>query len=142
MLFNRVLARRVSEGSWRRAMPGEALMLDGSNSVFNQPQADADIDARLSAMDLHPTGPMWGDGDPIASGEALALEQSVLSGCGEWCDGLGAAGLKSARRALRVPLADLDVVLEDSHRLTVSFALPAGAYATMAVRELIDGDPV
>jgi len=139
MLFNRVLARRVEDGNWCRAIPGEALMLDGSHSVFNQPREDADIDARLAAMDLHPTGPMWGDGDPIASGEALALEQSVLSGCAEWCDGLAAAGLKSARRALRVPLAELEVALEDSRRLTISFALPAGAYATMAMREIIDG---
>ena len=142
MLFNRVLARRVSEGSWCRAIPGEALMLDGSHSVFNQPQEDADIDARLAAMDLHPTGPMLGDGERIASGEALALEQSVLSGCAEWCGGLVGAGLKSARRALRVPLAELDVVVETSRRLTISFALPSGAYATMAVRELIDAGPV
>ena len=142
MLFNRVLAHRVSEGNWCRAIPGEALMLDGSQSVFNQPRADADIDARLTAMDLHPTGPMWGEGDAMASGEALALEQSVLSGCADWCDGLGAAGLKSARRALRVPLGDLEVALESPQRLIISFALPAGAYATMAVRELIDTSPL
>ena len=142
MLFNRVLAERVSSGNWCRAVPGEALMLDGSHSVFNQPTADADIDARLATMDLHPTGPMWGDGDPIASGEALALEQSVLSGWAEWCDGLGTAGLKSARRALRVPLAELEVGLETSQRLMIAFVLPAGAYATMAVRELIDTNPV
>ncbi|MEE9266399.1 MAG: tRNA pseudouridine(13) synthase TruD [Gammaproteobacteria bacterium] len=142
MLFNRVLARRVHEGSWRRALPGEALMLDGSHSVFKLAEPDADIDGRLVRMDLHPTGPMWGRGDPLASGEALALEEAALAGCAGWCDGLDAAGLESARRALRVPLAELSVVFEATDRLMVSFALPAGAYATMAMRELIDSDPV
>ena len=140
MLFNCVLAHRVSEGNWRSAIPGEALMLDGSHSVFNQAVADPDIDGRLARMDLHPTGPMWGEGDAIASGEALALEQSALSGCAPWCDGLLAARLKSARRALRVPLTELEVAFESANRLTISFALPAGAYATMAIRELVDTD--
>jgi len=142
LLFNRVLARRVHDGSWRRALPGEALMLDGSHSVFTLTEPDADIDGRLARMDLHPTGPMWGRGEPLACGEALALEEAALAGCSAWCRGLDAAGLKSARRALRVPLRELEVGFEAADRLMVSFALPAGAYATMAVRELIDSDPV
>jgi tRNA pseudouridine13 synthase len=140
MLFNCVLAHRVNEGNWCRAIPGEALMLDGSHSIFNQAEPDAIIDGRLARMDLHPTGPMWGDGDALACGNALALEQSVLSGCNAWCEGLAAAGLKCARRALRVPLIELEVAFESTDRLTISFALPAGAYATMAVRELVDTD--
>ncbi len=142
MLFNRVLARRVAEGSWCRALPGEALMLDGSHSVFNLAEPDADIGARLARMDVHPTGPMWGRGDALASGEALALEEAALAGCAAWRDGLDAAGLKRARRALRVPLAELGVAFEATDRLMVSFALPAGAYATMAVRELVDSEPL
>ena len=142
MLFNHVLARRVREGSWRRALPGEALMLDGSNSVFHLAEPDADIDGRLARMDVHPTGPMWGSGDALTSGEALALEEAALAGCAAWCDGLGAAGLRSARRALRVPVAELGLVFEAADRLTVSFVLPAGAYATMAVRELVNTDSV
>jgi tRNA(Glu) U13 pseudouridine synthase TruD len=43
---------------------------------------------------------------------------------------------------LRVPLAELGVAFEAADRLLVTFVLPAGAYATMAVRELIDSDPV
>lgn len=140
MLFNRVLAQRVCEGNWRCAIAGEALMLEGSHSVFNMPVPDAEMDARLSAMDVHPTGPMWGRGDALACGEALALEASVLSGCARWCDGLDAAGLKHARRALRVAVAELDVAFESANRLSLSFVLPSGAYATMVMRELVDVD--
>ena len=142
MLFNRVLAHRVRDGSWQRALPGEALMLDGSNSVFTVSEVDADIEARLARLDLHPTGPLWGSGDALAAGEALALEASVLAECAPWCDGLIAARLEHARRALRVPLASLEVAFEAPDRLLLSFALPAGAYATMAVRELVNTQPV
>lgn len=142
MLFNRVLAHRVREGNWHCAIPGEALMLEGSHSVFSLAAPDAEINARLAQMDVHPTGPMWGRGDPLACGEALALEESVLSACGPWCDGLGAAGLKYARRALRVAVAELDLAFQSADRLSLTFALPAGAYATMVVRELVETDPV
>ena len=140
MLFNRVLARRVRDGSWRRALPGEALMLDGSRSVFNVAETDADIEARLASLDVHPSGPLWGRGDALARGEALALEASELAQCGAWCDALLAAGLEHARRALRVPLSGLEATFEAPDRLLLAFALPAGAYATMAVRELVDID--
>jgi tRNA pseudouridine13 synthase len=140
MLFNRVLARRVRDGSWRHAVPGEAVMLDGSHSVFHLSEPDAETDARLARMDVHPSGPLWGSGDAMARGQALALEESVLRDCAPWCQGLGGAGLKHARRALRVPLAELEVAFEMPDRLSVGFVLPAGAYATMAVRELVDTD--
>lgn len=140
LLFNRVLARRVRDGSWRRALAGEALMLDGSHSVFAITEPDADIEARLAALDLHPTGPLWGSGEPLAGGEALALESGVLAECGAWRDALSGAGLRHARRALRVPLAGLELDFEAPDRPVVGFALPAGAYATMALRELVNVD--
>jgi tRNA pseudouridine13 synthase len=142
MLFNRVLARRITDGSWRSALPGEVLMLDGSHSVFTQEAPDATIEARLARLDLHPTGPLWGGGETLARGAALALETAALEGCAEWCEALDAAGLAGARRALRVPVAELDAAFESADCLTLGFVLPAGAYATMTVRELVDSPPV
>lgn len=136
LLFNRVLARRVRAATWDRALPGEALMLDGSHSVFPSAAPGTDIVARLERLDLHPTGPLWGVGDPLASDAALAEEHAALTGCDPWCEGLAAAGLEAARRALRVRLGGLEVDFEAPDRIAVSFDLPAGAYATMAIREL------
>ena len=141
MLFNRVLARRVVDGTWRRALPGEAVMLDGTNSVFPMDEPDADIEERLERLDVHPTGPMWGEGDALATGEASRVETEALAECGAWRDGLVAARLDAARRALRVPVAELEVAFEDADRLSLSFVLPAGAYATMAIRELVESEP-
>ena len=137
MLFNRVLAERVSAGTWNRVLPGEMVMLDGTHSIFPVTVPDTDIIERCAAMDLHPTGPMGGRGEPMATDVALAAETAALTGCEPWCEGLAAAGLDAARRALRIRLTELEVGFEASDRLRVSFVLPAGAYATMAIRELV-----
>ncbi len=142
MLFNRVLARRVRDGSWRRAIAGETLMLDGSNSVFTVAEPDAEIEARIARLDLHPTGPLWGGGACLATGEALALETSALADCAGWCEALVGAGLAHARRALRVPVAGLEVTFEAPDWLLIDFELPPGAYATMVLRELVDTRPM
>jgi len=144
MLFNRVLAHRVGDGSWQQALPGEALMLDGSRSVFPAPEPgdarDDDVGARLARLDVHPTGPLWGRGDRLARGAALAVETSVLAACTRWCDGLEEAGLEHARRALRVRVSDLEAEFEAGTGLVLAFTLPAGAYATMVLRELVESE--
>jgi tRNA pseudouridine13 synthase len=130
-LFNRVLALRVARGDWNRLLPGEWAMLNGTHSVFAVPDpADPDLLRRLAEGDLHPTGPLWGRGEPPVQAEAGAVERTALAGCGEWRSGLEAAGLTQERRALRV----LPAALEWSHlpdaAVGLRFVLPAGSYAT------------
>ncbi len=137
MLFNRVLAARVRDGSWRRALAGEVLMLQGSHSVFAVEAPDADIHARLAALDVHPTGPLWGRGSSRVTDEALAIELAALEPCHEWQQGLEHAGLDQSRRPLRVAVETLETSFSEPQSMTVSFALPAGAYATMVARELL-----
>jgi len=137
-LFNEVLSRRVKEGTWNQALPGEALMLNGSHSFFIADEIDETIHARLAENDIHPTGPLWGRGALACHGEALALEQGVLSVYGEWCAALEKAGLEQERRALRLPVRDLSWVIDTEQRvLTLSFMLDAGSYATTVLRELV-----
>ena len=60
-LFNRVLAQRVADGSWAEARVGDLLAFTDSRSFF--PAAEAECsDPRLAILDLHPTGPLWGEG--------------------------------------------------------------------------------
>ena len=66
-LFNQVLAARVADGSWASAQVGDLLAFTDSRSFF--PAAEAECaDPRLAVLDLHPTGPLWGEGDSPASG--------------------------------------------------------------------------
>ncbi|MDX1376994.1 MAG: tRNA pseudouridine(13) synthase TruD [Burkholderiales bacterium] len=138
LLFNRVLARRVAAGTWQRALAGECLMLAGSHSIFTAHSPDADIEARLKALDVHPTGPLCGRGTPPASAAAAAAEAEALTGCGEWIEGLQRAGLEHARRALRVVPGEARAEAGAGDTLRVAFTLPPGAYATMVLRELGD----
>ena len=137
-LFNRVLARRVGDGSWDRALDGEVWMLDGSRSVFGPQPFDDALAARLAAFDIHPTAPLWGRGEPRSMGEALALELAALDGdtAQRLRAGLEAAGLKQERRATRLRPSEPGWDWLDADVLRLRFALPPGAYATSVLAEL------
>lgn len=135
-LFNQVLARRVRDGSWHRALDGEVLILDGRGSVFPAEAIDEALAARVDAGELHPTGPLWGRDGPRPGGTVAALEEAVAAEWDRLAAGLEQAGLEMARRSLRlVPRALTWGLEEDDCRLT--FSLPAGEYATTLVRELL-----
>ncbi len=136
-LFNRLLARRIEAGCWDRALPGEVLMLAGSNSFFTIGEPDAVIQNRLDRFDLHPSGPLHGRGGPALLGLAGGIEEAVLEADPELVAGLEESGLKAARRSLRLPVQDLVWGFDDEATLTLDFTLPAGAYATALLRELI-----
>lgn len=139
-LFNRYLAARISDGSWDQALPGEVLMLDGSHSVFACPQPDATILERLARHDLHPSGPLWGAGESLATAAALAGETALAAAETQLCAGLAAEGLKQERRALRLVPAQLHGEAIGEAAVQFEFTLPAGAYATTVLHELV-GNP-
>ena len=137
-LFNRVLAARVDAGCWDIGLDGEVWMLDGSRSVFGPEPWTPDLQARLAAFDIHPTGPLWGRGATRATGDALALETAALSD-GDGPDlqsGLEAAGLKQERRANRLRPGALRWEWRDGPALWLGFDLPAGCYATTVLHAL------
>jgi tRNA pseudouridine13 synthase len=136
LIFNAVLSERIAAGTWERAQPGEPVGLDGSGSWFIAVAGDVSLAERLDALDVHATGPLWGRGDPPGYGPGKALEQSVAAGFPVFAAGLAAAGLEQERRALRVRVRDLAWQLDDA-ALELAFGLPAGAYATAVLRELV-----
>jgi len=137
-LFNEVLSRRVSDGSWNLPLPGEALMLAGSHSFFVADEIDATILARIEENDIHPSGPLWGRGELASRAEARELEMEVLAAHNDWCGALEKEGLEQERRALRLPVQDLSWIIDAERQvLTLSFMLDAGSYATTVLREVV-----
>ena len=136
-LFNAVLARRIGEGTWNQLIPGEVLMLAGSHSIFPAGEVDQTLRQRVADFDLHPTGPLWGAGELLSSGAVRALEEAVADEWPIFRDGLPAAGLKQERRALRLLVAEARLELPEPGVAVVEFQLPAGAYATTVLRELV-----
>jgi tRNA pseudouridine13 synthase len=136
-LFNRVLAARVAEGSWQRAQVGDLLAFTDSRSFFPAGEAECN-DPRLAILDLHPTGPQWGAGDSPASGATGVLEQAVAQSEAALRDWLVRAGMEHERRILRLPIGGLTWHYPEPDILQLEFVLPAGCFATVLVRELVD----
>jgi len=138
LLFNRVLASRIGVATWDQPEPGDWMALAGSRSGFKlDGPADETILRRCREMDIQPTGPLWGLGEPLVSDGVLQLESACLAPCRLWCEGLERHGLKQERRPLRVPAGDLSWEIGEGE-MTLSFSLPKGSYATALLRELID----
>lgn len=137
LVFNAVLARRVGEGSWARLEAGDVANLDGKGSVFEVGAPDAALEARVAALDVHPTGPLWGAGEPRVRGRIAALEQEVAAGFAAVCAGLVGERVDMARRPLRVAVRELAHGLEGDV-LVLRFGLTAGSFATTVLRELVD----
>jgi len=139
-LFNLILAQRVEQANWQRALSGDVFKLDGSNSSFTGDSNDASLPARVEQGDIHPTGIMWGRGGKVATAEAGAIENAVIAVNASMADGLLAFDLEADRRALRTLPRDLSWQWLDK-QLKLSFALPAGSYATALLREIIGDAP-
>jgi len=136
-LFNCVLSRRVVEGNWQAAVPGEALLQPHSGSSLTLRVISDEIRERIAKGLLQPSAPLWGRGSSRAQGEALALEQTALADEGLFMCGLEAAGLEQERRALCMRVKGLDWRWLGSDALQLHFALPPGGYATAVLRELV-----
>lgn len=136
-VFNAVLARRVASGDWDRMQPGDVANLDGSNSIFDVETVDELLTDRCTALDIHPTGPLWGRGKLRATGATCPLEMAIASEFQTLTQGLEQADLEQERRALRIAVHDLEHRL-DEDRLTLRFRLGRGAFATTVLHELIE----
>ncbi|APX92403.1 tRNA pseudouridine(13) synthase TruD [Halomonas sp. 1513] len=136
-LFNQLLARRIAAGDWATPVDGELLVLDGSASQFASARVDAELLERAARLDVHPSGALWGTGDAATSAAALAHEQAVIAAEPALAEGLVRAGVRMARRPLRVRLGEPSLE-RHAGALTLRFALPRGAFATAALRELIE----
>lgn len=113
-IFNEVLALRIQQGLWGKALPGDVMDEAG-----------------------RPTGPLWGRGRVSTTDEAQALENGVAGRHATLCDGMEHAGLDQERRALVASPADLTWERPQADQLVLSFSLPAGNYATSVLNEIL-----
>ena len=113
-VFNEVLALRIQQGLWGKTLPGDVMDEAGL-----------------------PTGPLWGRGRVSTTGEAQALENGVAERHATLCDGMEHAGLDQERRALVARPMDLSWEWPQAHQLVLTFALPAGNYATSVLNEVL-----
>lgn len=138
-LFNEVLATRVADGSWQTAIEGDVMLLAGSHRQFAYDATDPTLAIRVHQRLVHPSGPLCGRPSRALQSVATAVEREreVLAPWQEWIAGLQAFGLDADRRSLRLVVSDLEWQWDGSE-LRLDFFLPAGAYATAVLREILD----
>lgn len=143
-LFNHVLAARVERGDWNQHLAGDVFMFEGGNGWFVDDES-AELARRLAALEIHPTGMLWGRGELATTGLSAELEREQAALFPVFCQGLEKQGLKQERRALRINTGAVDFqVLADAPQgaegatVQLSFVLPPGAYATVLLAQLGD----
>lgn len=148
-VFNAVLDERIGDGSWNTLAVGDVAVVLKGRAAFDIDEAtlaQADTAERLAAMDIAPSGPMWGGRMHRASGTIGDREVAALEAFGLDIEAIESFGrerrgtLIGARRPLRVPLIDPLVeggVDEVGPFVRLAFELPRGAFATMVLDEVI-----
>jgi len=146
LVFNAVLAERVTDGTWNRLEAGDLANLDGRGSVFPVDVLDAPLTTRCEGLDIHPTGPLWGRGIPPTQGRVGELEARVANGFQEACALVADAGMDQERRALRLAVRELKWESEPGgpmgqpSAIVLRFRLTRGSFATTVLRELIESN--
>jgi tRNA pseudouridine13 synthase len=136
LVFNAMLAARVQDGSWNRLLAGDVANLDGRGSVFAVETPDAELERRCAALEVHATAPLVGDGESLARGRVLELENAVAARFPEAVKVIQAERMNAERRALRLRVRDFEYQLEGG-MLQLRFTLAAGSFATAVLREII-----
>ena len=138
-LFNLAVSQRLSAGLGEQLLSGDCLMLSGTQSFFTINEdnpLDNALQARFDSGDVRLSAPLWGRGRLPSSEAAAELELAALSEQTDLCEGLENQGLKQERRPLLLKPQEMSWQF-NGDRLSLSFWLPAGSYATSVVRELV-----
>lgn len=147
-IFNRVLDRRLEDGSLAALIEGDLAWKHATRGIFPitaQELAGGELPPRLASMEISPSGPLWGRGMMQAQGAAAQAEQEAIQAAGLTLESFTAneRSPEGTRRPLRCPLKNPEIdagIDEFGQYIRVAFDLPRGAYATIVLRELMKTD--
>lgn len=137
VLFNRVLHERALDGLLHTVVPGDLMQVAPGGGFFTV-QDVAREQARLEAGEILLTGPMFGRKMRSPLDDAAQREARVLRSAGLSAESFAGHGkiLDGTRRPLLLRPEGL-AVAPHPHGVAFAFELPAGAYATVVLRELL-----
>ena len=120
--FNGRLAKRVEESTWNQWLPGDPILLDGSQSFFMEEVWTETLQNRYQVGDIHPGA--W-----LPGAETQGLPDDMRHF-------LALAAMKPEPRPLRLLPSNLQIEPAGA-TLSLAFELPKGAFATTVLRELL-----
>lgn len=140
LLFNDCLARRIADGLFRTVLDGDVMMKWPFGGIFTAEDVPAE-QARFDRRETVTAGPMFGKKTFAAKAAAAKREAAVLRDndltessfdrTGKWMSG--------TRRHNLVYVDELASTVEATG-LRLTFALPAGSYATVLMKEVMKAD--
>ena len=139
-LFNDVLAKRIA--TIDKLMDGDLAYKHENGACFHVESAAAE-QPRCDSFEISPTGPLVGYRMTMPQGEPLRVEQDAMAAVNLTPDVFRQSGklrVKGARRPLRVRPSNVELaggVDGFGPHVTVAFTLPAGAFATVLMREIM-----
>lgn len=137
-MFNHVVSERLHQGTQTTVLPGDALQLAGRGSWFVAGGDElATLQQRVTQGELCVTAALPGDGEPGTQEQARVFEQQALSALEDFWSLLRRERVEPARRAILLLPQAMSWSWWDDATLEVSFALPAGSFATSVIRELL-----
>jgi tRNA pseudouridine13 synthase len=136
LIFNAILAERVTRRTWNVLQPGDVANLDGRGSVFAVESVDDTLAARCAALEIHPTAPLVGSDASLSSGAVRELEDGIAARFPEALAVIAHERMNGERRALRIRVRAMDHDYS-GEVLRLRFELPAGSFATTVLREII-----
>jgi tRNA pseudouridine13 synthase len=136
-LCNRYLARRVESGNFTRILRGDLAKKHDTGGVFTVEDAAVE-QPRFDAGEISFTAPIYGYKMRETKFEAKELEDAVFAEGDVTLDELRRLGADGTRRLGRL-LPEISTAPHDEG-ITLSFSLPAGAYATIILREFMKNE--
>lgn len=139
LLFDRVLEKRLT--TLGEVLSGDIAFKHENGACFAVTD-ESEAAPRAQAFEISPTGPMFGCTMMEPAGAQFELERAVLAEeelTPKSFDLPGGLKMEGERRALRVPLKDVEVK-EEGGDLLIAFSLPRGSYATSVLREVQKND--
>jgi tRNA pseudouridine13 synthase len=141
-LFNCYLAQRLTDGLLHRVLPGDVMCKLPFGGMFVAEDLDRE-QQRFDARETVPGGPIFGRKTFPTRAEAATREQAVLDAftlTAASFAGFGKLVQGTRRHNLLFP-TDLSAAIR-AEGVELWFALPAGSYATVLLREIMKTDAV
>ncbi len=137
-LFNRILEERMPHLG--KLLHGDIAVKHSNGAPFLVEHAPLE-QPRADALEISPSGPIFGYKMRMPSGDVRDLEISVLADDGirlEKFRKVAGIRLPGTRRPLRMPIQPHEISIADNHEgIRLSFTLPAGGYATVVLDKLL-----
>ena len=134
--FNEYVSKRIHEKTFDRALFGDVLRKEDTGGIFLCANPEED-QSRIETWEISPTGPMFGKKMRRAQNDAGRFEEKLEQSMGfnqEVYQKMGKLG-QGTRRPIRIRPQNASIHAKES-TVFLEFELPAGAYASVILREL------